>query len=95
MLEHPAADHPLHVAAAGYLARIRGFLEELAGDAGIADPASFARQWHILMKGSIVAAGEGDLDAAQAGQADRARAADAGAHGRAGRESGRELRRSG
>ena len=65
MLEHPAADHPLHVAAAGYLARIRAFLEELAGDAGIADPASFAREWHILMKGSIVAAGEGDLDAAR------------------------------
>jgi AcrR family transcriptional regulator len=65
MLEHPAADHPLHVAAAGYLARIRAFLEELAGDAGIADPAAFAGEWHILMKGSIVAAGEGDLEAAQ------------------------------
>jgi AcrR family transcriptional regulator len=64
MLEHPDADHPLHVAAAGYLARIRAFLEQLAGDAGIADPASFAREWHILMKGSIVAAGEGDLEAA-------------------------------
>ncbi|HEX3975863.1 MAG TPA: helix-turn-helix domain-containing protein [Solirubrobacteraceae bacterium] len=68
MLEHPAADHPLHVAAAGYLARIRAFLQELAGDAGIADPASFAREWHILMKGSIVAAGEGDLDAARRAQ---------------------------
>ncbi len=65
MLEHPAADHPLHVAAAGYLARIRAFLEGLADDAGIAHPASFAREWHILMKGSIVAAGEGDLDAAR------------------------------
>jgi len=65
MLEHPSADHPLHVAAAGYLARIRAFLEELAGDAGVADPPSFAREWHILMKGSIVAAGEGDLDAAR------------------------------
>jgi AcrR family transcriptional regulator len=65
MLEHPAADHPLHVAAAGYLARIRAFLEDLAGDAGIADPASLAREWHILMKGSIVAAGEGDVDAAR------------------------------
>ena len=29
-------------------------------EAGIADPEGFARQWHILMKGSIVAAGEGD-----------------------------------
>jgi AcrR family transcriptional regulator len=83
MLEHPESDHPLHVAAAGYLARIRAFLAGLAGDAGVADPESFAREWHILMKGSIVAAGEGDLDAArraqrigrvllaQAGQAER------------------------
>ncbi|HXD67449.1 MAG TPA: helix-turn-helix domain-containing protein [Solirubrobacteraceae bacterium] len=65
MLEHPAPDHPLHQAAAGYLARIRAFLRELATDAGIADPSGFARQWHILMKGSIVAAGEGDRDAAR------------------------------
>ncbi len=65
MLEHPGADHPLHQAAAGYLARIRSFLEDLATDAGVADPASFAREWHILMKGSIVAAGEGDVDAAR------------------------------
>lgn len=65
MLEHPAPDHPLHQAAAAYLARIRAFLRELATDAGIADPSGFARQWHILMKGSIVAAGEGDRDAAR------------------------------
>jgi AcrR family transcriptional regulator len=65
MLEHPAPDHPLHIAAAGYLERIRAFLAELAADGGIADAASFALEWHILMKGSIVAAGEGDLEAAQ------------------------------
>ncbi|MGH2894624.1 MAG: TetR/AcrR family transcriptional regulator [Solirubrobacteraceae bacterium] len=65
MLEHPAPDHPLHQAAAGYLARIRALLKELAADAGIPDPGGFARQWHILMKGSIVAAGEGDRDAAR------------------------------
>jgi AcrR family transcriptional regulator len=65
LLEHPAPDHPLHQAAAGYLARIRNFLRGLAADAGIADPGGFARQWHILMKGSIVAAGEGDRDAAR------------------------------
>jgi hypothetical protein len=68
MLEYPAPDHPLHQAAASYLARIRGFLTELATDAGIADPGGFARQWHILMKGSIVAAGEGDRDAARRGK---------------------------
>ena len=46
------------------LARIRDFVAELAADAGVADPDAFARQWHILMKGSIVAAGEGDANAA-------------------------------
>ena len=64
MLEHPAADHPVHRAAAKYLAAIRSFLERLAREAGITDPGHFARQWHILMKGSIVAAGEGDGEAA-------------------------------
>jgi AcrR family transcriptional regulator len=65
MLEHPEAGHPVHRAAAAYLAGIRHFLEGLARQAGIADAEGFARQWHILMKGAIVAAGEGDQDAAQ------------------------------
>jgi AcrR family transcriptional regulator len=64
MLEHPDGQHPLHRAAAEYLAHIREFISGLATDAGIADPEAFARQWHILMKGSIVAAGEGDHEAA-------------------------------
>ena len=33
-------------------------------EAGVADLDSFARQWHILMKGCIVAAAEGDRQAA-------------------------------
>jgi AcrR family transcriptional regulator len=64
MLEHPDATHPVHRAAAAYLAGIRHFIEGLARQAGISDAEGFARQWHILMKGSIVAAGEGDQDAA-------------------------------
>jgi AcrR family transcriptional regulator len=64
MLEHPDASHPVHRAAAAYLAGIRHFLEDLARQAGLADAENFAREWHILMKGSIVAAGEGDRDAA-------------------------------
>ena len=35
-----------------------------AGEAGIRDREAFARKWHILMKGSIVSAAEGDRDAA-------------------------------
>jgi AcrR family transcriptional regulator len=65
MLEHPAEDHPVHQAAAEYLASIRRFLAGLAREGGIAKPDQFARQWHILMKGSIVAAGEGDQEAAR------------------------------
>jgi hypothetical protein len=30
---------------------------------------AFARSWHILMKGSIISAAEGDLDAAKRAQA--------------------------
>jgi len=65
LLEHPAVDDPIHAAGISYLAGIRGFIEPLAREAGAADPEDFARKWHILMKGSIVAAGEGDLEAAR------------------------------
>ena len=41
----------------------------LAGEAGLRDPETFARSWHILMKGSIVSAAEGDPDAPQRAQA--------------------------
>ena len=34
-------------------------------EAGLRDTDEFARSFHILMKGSIVQAGEGDVDAAK------------------------------
>lgn len=68
LLEHPNAASPLNRAGVSYLAGIRHFLEDLAGRAGVNDADGFARQWHILMKGSIVAAGEGDRDAARRAQ---------------------------
>nr|WP_203454569.1 TetR/AcrR family transcriptional regulator [Jiangella aurantiaca] len=58
------ADHPLGVASIGYLENIRAIVRERAEQAGLRDPDAFARSWHILMKGSIVSAGEGDTDAA-------------------------------
>jgi AcrR family transcriptional regulator len=64
MIEHPDSDDPVRAACVGYLAGIREFLAQLATDARIVDPRNFARRWHILMKGSIVSAGEGDVDAA-------------------------------
>jgi AcrR family transcriptional regulator len=65
MLELARADDPVRQASVGYLSAIRDFLRGLAEQAGIEDPDGFARQWHILMKGSIVAAGEGDREAAR------------------------------
>jgi AcrR family transcriptional regulator len=64
LLEYDDRGHRIRQASVGYLRDIRSFLRELAGDAGAADPEALAHQWHILMKGSIVAAGEGDQLAA-------------------------------
>jgi hypothetical protein len=65
LLEFEDHRHRIHRASRRHLAVIREFLEDLAGQAGIHDPEPFARQWHILMKGSIVAAQEGDHEAAR------------------------------
>jgi AcrR family transcriptional regulator len=64
MLELDDREHPVRRASVDQLSTIRAILGELAREAGVADPEAFARQWHILMKGSIVAAGEGDRQAA-------------------------------
>jgi len=62
-------DHPAGTASVRHLENIRSIVRGLAEEAGLRDPASFARSWHILMKGSIVAAAEGDADAAHRAQA--------------------------
>lgn len=64
LLEYPS-DHPTHARAVLHLANIRSFLRQLAREAAIADPQAFADTWHTMMKGSIVAACEGNLDAAR------------------------------
>lgn len=69
LLEIDDRSHPVRAATVGHLKIIRAFLDQLAREAGIAEPDGFARQWHILMKGSIVAAGEGDRDAARRARA--------------------------
>lgn len=65
LLEHPEPGNPLHEASAASLQKVRDFVAATAVRAGIADGDGFARRWHILMKGAIVAAGEGDTDAAR------------------------------
>jgi len=66
MMEINNREHPVFLATVRHLANIRGYLRELADAAGVADAERFARQWHILMKGSIMAAAEGDASAAGA-----------------------------
>jgi len=55
----------IYIASVKNLENIRAFVRGLAAEAGVKDPDAFARQWHILMKGSIVSAGEGDKKAAK------------------------------
>lgn len=64
LLEVTDRNSAVRQASVQHLANIRSYLRELAAEAGVADPDSFARQWHILMKGSIIAAAEGDTHAA-------------------------------
>ena len=64
LLEFDDVDDPIRRACIMHLANIRAYVCELATAVGVADPKRFAAQWHILMKGSIVAAHEGDRDAA-------------------------------
>jgi len=69
LLETTDIDSPVRSATVVHLANIRRFLFGLAQETGVSDPADFARKWHILMKGSIVSAGEGDQNAARRAQA--------------------------
>jgi AcrR family transcriptional regulator len=57
--------HRLGRASITHLRHIRDVVEELATEAHLDDPQGFAHSWHILMKGSIIAATEGDTLAAQ------------------------------
>jgi AcrR family transcriptional regulator len=65
VLLESAQGSPVRSAAADHLERIRGVLRGLAVAEGLAEPERFVHVWHILMKGSIVTAGEGHRDAAR------------------------------
>jgi AcrR family transcriptional regulator len=64
LLEMNDRDSTLGRASADHLAAIRTILRTLAEEGGFRDPDAFAHSWHILMKGSIVAAGKGAREAA-------------------------------
>ena len=59
------ANNPIHRAAAVHLAKIRSIIHGLAKEAELQDPQKFAQVWHMLMKGSIISAGEGNRNAAR------------------------------
>lgn len=65
VLLETSEESPVREATVTHLAAIRGFVARLATEAGVDKPDDFARRWHILMKGSIIAACEGDLEAAR------------------------------
>ncbi len=64
LLETDDRQDPVRIATVAHLATIRAYLCQLLVAAGTQDPEGLARQWHILMKGAIVAAAEGDQEAA-------------------------------
>jgi AcrR family transcriptional regulator len=59
------ANSPMHSAAAAHLAKIRAMIRGLAEEAKLQEPEKFAQIWHMLMKGSIISAGEGNRQAAR------------------------------
>jgi AcrR family transcriptional regulator len=69
LLETADRNHPVGAASAHHLENIRTIVCTLAEEAGLRDPEEFALSWHILMKGSIVQAAEGDREAAQRAKA--------------------------
>jgi AcrR family transcriptional regulator len=68
LLETADLESEVGAASAMHLENIRGIIRALAAEAGLRDVEEFALSLHILMKGSIVQAGEGDLDAAKRAQ---------------------------
>ena len=65
LLETADREHPSGKASVQHLENIRTIVRTLAEEAGLRDPETFALSWHILMKGAIVQAAEGDRKAAQ------------------------------
>jgi AcrR family transcriptional regulator len=68
LLEFPRGGRE-HRAAAAHLAKIREIAGRLAREAGLSRPNQFAQIWHMLMKGAIVSAGEGNRRAAREAKA--------------------------
>jgi AcrR family transcriptional regulator len=60
--------HPLGQASISYLTKIRGHIQAAGEEAGLVRPEEFAYSLLVLMKGAILQAVEGDLQAAKRAQ---------------------------
>lgn len=58
-------DHPAGRACITHIDHVRDIVRSRAVAAGLTDIEDFASSWHILMKGAIILAAVGDLDAAK------------------------------
>ena len=58
------ADHPAGRASVAHIDHVRDIVRHRAHAAGLTDVEDFAWSWHILMKGAMILAAVGDLDAA-------------------------------
>ena len=68
LVESASRDSLVARACAAHLERIRDILRAFAVDAGLRDVDNFAHAFHILMKGAVAHAEEGDLEAAKRAQ---------------------------
>jgi AcrR family transcriptional regulator len=57
-------DHPAGQASIAHIDHVRDIVRRRAVAAGLIDVEDFASSWHLLMKGAIILAAIGDLDAA-------------------------------
>ena len=62
------ADHPAGRASVAHIDNVRDIVRQRALAAGLTDVEDFASSWHILMKGAIILAAVGDLEAARRAQ---------------------------
>jgi AcrR family transcriptional regulator len=61
-------EHPAGRASIAHIDNVRDIVRRRAVAAGLSDIEDFASSWHILMKGAIILAAVGDLDAARRAQ---------------------------
>ena len=65
LLEDHDPGSPIRLASIVKRSHVIAVLRSLAEEAGARDPEALGRQWQMLMSGAMIAAAEGDLDAAQ------------------------------